>query len=240
MNRKLLTLFCLALISTLIQASSKTGTVTIRYTSYQGYHVLADFEYDYSHADNSYGTKSYPMQLGLYTSQTLLPDKCLSFNSYQCSYYNCVPYSSKYTVKYPYFSATGSKATTSVFVDYTKWSLSSQALIADSCNSKISYGQYFNGIIGMGVSNNAAQNFIYDRTFAIYLNKDESGGQLHFKPDTKNYGNSSAPLVYLFANTDWQISLSNTSYIQIGVKKIDNANSKIIFDLSASSNFARL
>jgi len=251
MNKSLLFFFCLALINSAFGTTqtnspnlqgSKSGSVTIYKRSDKGFYVGADFKENESGANDRFGRYTFPMDLGLYTSQTLLPKKCLAFNTYDCDAWNCRPSQTKKTVNYPYFSASGNLASADVYVDYSSWSLYTQALYADSCETKsASNGSSSNGILGMGVNGKNLENLIGRQKFSIYLNKDLSGGELIFNDDNANYANSSEQISVTYTDQDWKFTFTfgtirigdSVSYIEEGTQLIFDINENAIgFPLS--------
>jgi len=134
-------------------------------------------------------------------------------------------------VTYPYFTASGSIASTDLYVDYSRWSLYQDALYADTCSTNSgSYGSSSNGIIGMGTSGNNKYNFKGAEIFSIYLNKDLSGGQLLFRQDLA-YATSNSPLAQFSTDANWKASLSYFSSIQVGSYS-SSITAKLIFDMN--------
>jgi len=256
MNKNLIIFLCLVLINSAFGAiqtnsfklqDSKLGTVTIYKDHVKGFHIFADFKYDYPTGVPNFGNYTYPMHLGLYTSTTLLPKNCLAFNTYDCSQWSCSTSSSEFALDYLYFTASGLASFTQVYIDYSKWILQfyTWALSPNTClSNQTNYdGASVNGIIGLGVNSKNRFNFINETIFSIYLNKNLSGGQLLFREDL-NYAASTTPIAVFLANSNWEIGHWEKKTWQgfnelqvVGSKKVYSTEifSKVIFDLNADA-----
>jgi len=241
MSKTLITFLAITLFTSILAINplpklqgSHKGYVTI-FQDIRGYYVGADFEFDPVSRSNEFGPSTHQMMLGLYTSQTLLPNKCLDFYTYSCKAYNCTIRENNASSVYPSFSASGKKVTATLYLEYTHWYLSvdSNALLTDTCTSSAEYGTGRYGILGLGRTAGSELNFggVGYPVFSIYLPTDSSSGKLLFKNDP-SYTKSSHPIAQIETDTDWKILIDGS--ISVG-KQEYFAKTHLIFDLNADS-----
>jgi len=208
---------------------SNTSVVSIRKDE-RGFFVEADFIYD-GPEEAGDQQKAYPVLLGLYTSQTLLASTCSKFSHYDCDSFSCYPFDET-AISYPYFTAKGVYATALAYVDYSRWRLSSDAILADSCGPEgVSFGSGAYGILGMGIDGDSDYNFIGSSVFSIYLKEDLLSGLLIFKKDM-SYATSSIPVAVILTDKNWQAQMNGKIQIEQYEYSI---SSKLIFDINADA-----
>lgn len=201
-----------------------------------GFYVNVDFAYNPDDASDS-DADDYDMgamSLALYTSQTVLSQSCFDFYEYQCSEFDCTPYTSATSrVDLPYFIAHGYSARSIVYLDYGNWALNNDAIIATTCtgNPDYSIGSYRYGVLGLGL-NTTQSNYLNGTVFSIQLDRYGDSGTLLFD---RNYTITDAAsyAASLTASSNFHIDASDT------VISIDDTQStfsgKIIFDLDADA-----
>lgn len=210
---------------------SRSGIVPI-YKINEGFYIEGDFAYDSNSSTNQSGPYTYPMMLGLYTSQSLLVYNCLDFSYYDCKSFNCETKPEVLSETYPYFTASGLHASSPVYVEYNHWSLKSESMIATACSSKaLSYGSETYGIIGLGVEGTSSSNFFGNPLFAIYLQRDLKNGTLMFTRDER-YLESPFPVTEIKTNENWRAEINGS--LHVGVYN-HNITANLIFDINADA-----
>jgi len=178
------------------------------------------------------------MMVSIANSETMVATNCFSFSNYDCSQYSgCSKYSTTRSIDFPSFTANTFIAQSKMYLDYTHWSLASSnyLYIAYSCSNdgKTSVGTYRYGVIGLGTTGNSGDDFTFSKVFSIYLGSDLSTGKLVFKNDAAAYAKSSNAALTLYANSNWQVSLSGAT-IQIPGYTVYFGNGNLMFDINSN------
>jgi len=167
-----------------------------------------------------FGSNTVAVELGLYTSQTLLSSNCLGFNKYDCQRYQCSVNTWIYnTIQYPYFTAAGPTASADAYLDYSHWNLEDYAFFASSCygGGSSSYGANgMTGILGLGLNNQRQENnyYVSNPVFSLYL-KPVTGnaGYLMFQKDLR-FASSSQSIATWKTDKNWKGTVSG--WIEVG------------------------
>jgi len=177
---------------------------------------------------------SIPMQLALYTSNTLLAAKgyqCQDFYTYDCDSFFCNDYpSSSVTNEYPYFTAKGHFISPNFYLQTSAWNLSINATYATDCHKgRSQYGTGTYGLLGLGVDDKSWENFLgLYPIFSIYIDENTTSGFLYFQT---NWGRaaSETPAAVLPADNNWHVS--NVNFIEFGSVNV-SMSAKMIFDMN--------
>lgn len=177
------------------------------------------------------------MMISIANDETMVAEKCLDFDSYDCSEHDCHKSSYAGTVDFPSFHANVTYAKSHIYLDTNYWILESAYLyIAQSCHtgaSSLSFGSGKSGVLGLGTGSGAKDDFKSSPIFSIFINSDLTKGQLLFKKDTNSYAQASKPLYTLYANCTWQIPTRGGS-LQVGDSDVD-LNGNVMFDINSDA-----
>ena len=208
---------------------------SIIYKDSRGYYVGVDLKYDPRNRSDDFGPDTYQMQLGLYSSQTLLPSKCLDFAPYSCKKDSCVVEETDQKAVFPYFYAFGDTVSTAIYLEYNHWYLSrdSYAMLAKDCTSLTSYGRDSYGIIALGREGESEYNYNGHGypLFSVYLSKDKTGGKLIFGND-QNYSNSTSPVAQWDTDANWRTYFDGFMKIELHSLLL---RAYLIFDINSEA-----
>jgi len=165
-----------------------------------------------------FSSNTVAVELGLYTSQTLLASKCVGFSKYDCQKYQCSVNTWVYnTVQYPYFIAAGPTAWANAYLDYSHWNLEDYAFFPSSCDGpgSSSYGSNgMTGIVGLGLNNQRYNYHVSNPVFSLYLQPVAgNAGYLMFQKDLRFASSSQAAATWK-TDKDWKGTVSG--YIEVG------------------------
>lgn len=170
----------------------------------------------------------------LYTHQSLLSPNCYKFKPYKCANYEkCKPSEDVATANYLNFKATGKLAATEIFLDYKNWAQNSQLIIADQCSDYVegteTLGEGVSGLLALGTTDKAKDNFIGSKDFSFYFDKDGKTGKLFFS-FKKDLVSSDTPIATLTADKNWQIA--DVNGVNVDKEHQDLEGLKLIFDVN--------
>ncbi len=165
--------------------------------------VSVDLDYN---ATTRSAKQSVNMLLSLHSSMSMLSSGCIGFDSYSVVQHAAKMTNDAMTINYLNFVAQGAYLNLNLWLDYSHWNLSTNAILGSNC---FTTGVNFTrtglvGTLGLGFSGNSLKNYLgKNPEFSIFIEQDGSKGELSFTIDKEKTANP--PNVSLSTNQDWRV-----------------------------------